>query len=366
MLGRRLELTITFLLLVALVATAFSGLLADYLGIPRSVYHRLSAYSLALLTGCHIVLRWRQLWLRTRAVTRRHPLITAPDACVPWRKSGRSGGPALSRRGLLVSGSAAVAGFILGRWLSPRRLPSSLHGADLGQVYHDWSKPNLASFFDKPFQWGMPPPLYKETYSGQPVPLPKMFAYHGMSVEEAVDKRRSVREYSGEPLTMDQLSLLLHSAYGITEPLYPLRASPSAGALYPLEVYPVVNRVTGLGSGVYHYRPRDHSLDLVKEGDFRSALLVGTGGQDMVLKASVMLVITAVFQRTQWKYQDRAYRYILLDAGHLGENLYLSATSMGLGPCGIGAFLDDEVNQMVGIDGGEEAAVYLISVGRVA
>lgn len=88
----------------------------------------------------------------------------------------------------------------------------------------------------------------------------------GLSVlylEEAIQRRRSIRDYSGKPLTMKQLSLLLHSAYGITEPSGPLRASPSAGALYPLELYPVVNRVEGLVSGVYHYRPKDHSLDLI-------------------------------------------------------------------------------------------------------
>lgn len=86
----------------------------------------------------------------------------------------------------------------------------------------------------------------------------------------------------------------------------------------------------------------------------------------MVLQASVVLVITAIFQRTRWKYQDRAYRYVLLDAGHLGENLYLAATSQRLGPCGIGAFFDEEVNRLVGIDGREAAAVYLLSIGSLA
>ena len=86
----------------------------------------------------------------------------------------------------------------------------------------------------------------------------------------------------------------------------------------------------------------------------------------MVLRASVVLVITAIFQRARWKYQKRAYRYVLLDAGHLGENLYLAATSQGLGPCGIGAFFDDEINRLVGVDGKDEAAVYLVSIGSLA
>jgi SagB-type dehydrogenase family enzyme len=218
----------------------------------------------------------------------------------------------------------------------------------------------------KPFYWGKRPPLYKDYAAAQRIALPRDFRYRGLFVEEAIERRRSIRDYSGKPLTLEQLSLLLHSAYGITEPSHPLRASPSAGALYPLEIYPIVNVVSGLARGVYHYRPRDHSLDLIKEGDFRSSLLTGTGGQDMVLQASVVLVIAAIFQRTRWKYQERAYRYVLLEAGHLGENLYLAATSLGLGPCGIGAFFDDEINRLVGVDGKDEAAVYLVSIGRVS
>lgn len=272
----------------------------------------------------------------------------------------------LSRRGFLISGAAAAAGFFLGRWLPLGKLPSELEGSDLGLVYHQWSKPSLWGIMRRPFGWGKQPPPYKDYPSVQRTALPRDFHYRGLFVEEAIQRRRSIRDYSGKPLTMEQLSLLLHSAYGITEPSYPLRASPSAGALYPLEIYPVVNRVAGLASGVYHYRPKDHALDLVKEGDFRSSLLTYTGGQDMVLQASVVLVITAIFQRTCWKYQDRAYRYVLLDAGHLGENLYLAATSLGLGPCGIGAFLDDEVNRLVSTDGREEAAVYLVSIGSLA
>lgn len=364
--SRRFDLAITLMLLLVLLATALSGLLADYLGIPRSLYHRLSAYSLVVLASCHIVLRRRQLWLRFKAATGMRLQPVPPPQQGETSPSQKPKLPVLPRRSFLLSGAAAVAGFLLGRWFPPGKLPSELEGADFGLVYHQWSKPSLWGVVGRPFQWGEQPPLYKDYPLARRTILPRDFRYRGLNLEEAIQRRRSIRDYSGRPLTVEQLSLLLHSAYGITEPSHQLRASPSAGALYPLEIYPVVSGVEGLESGVYHYQPRAHSLDLIKKGDFRSSLLAYTGGQDMVLMASVLLVITAIFQRTRWKYQERAYRYVLLDAGHLGENIYLAATSLGLGPCGIGAFFDDEVNQLVGVDGKEEAAVYLVSIGAPA
>lgn len=359
----RFDLVVTLLLLLFLTTTALSGLLADALGTPRSLYHRYSVYPLVVLACVHIVLKRRQLVFRFKtALAWRAKAGTAlkSDRTAPYPSLSPE---RLSRRGFLLSGVAAVAGFMAGRWLPFQRIPSELEGRDLGQVYHQWSKPSLWGIVRRPFQWGARPALYKEYPAARRIELPRGFGYRGLTVEETIQRRRSLREYTGQPLSLEQLSLLLHSAHGITEPSYPLRASPSAGAQYPLEVYPVVNNVTGLDRGVYHYQPRDHSLRLLERGDFRSSLLIYTVGQDMVLDASVVLVITAVFQLTRWRYKDRAYRYVLLDAGHLGENLYLAATSLNLGPCGIGAFLDDEVNRMVGVDGSEEAAVYLMAIG---
>ncbi|MBI2854811.1 MAG: SagB/ThcOx family dehydrogenase [Chloroflexi bacterium] len=365
MLGKRFDLAVLLILLLAFAVTATTGLLADYLGIPRSLYHRLSAYSLAALALWHVVVRRQQLRGRIKAALGRrersgHRYL--PDSAMPASQLRRS---ALSRRSFLISGVTGIAGFFLGRWFVQGGLPAELEGADLGLAYHEWSKPSVTAFLRKPLQWGLQPPQYKDYPSAPRMPLPAITDYKGLPFGETVQRRRSLREYAGKPLTLEQLSVLLHSAYGITERTYPLRASPSAGGLYPLEIYPVVNEVTGLSSGVYHYQPKDHALDLIKEGDHRSSLLGGTGGQDMVLKAGVLFVITAIFQRTRWKYQDRAYRYILLDAGHLGENLYLAATSLGLGPCGIGAFFDEEMNRIVGVDGKEESTVYLISVGNL-
>jgi SagB-type dehydrogenase family enzyme len=181
-----------------------------------------------------------------------------------------------------------------------------------------------------------------------------------------VEARRSVRDYADAPLTLEELSRLLYAAQGVTEPRFGFRAAPSAGALYPMELYVVVHRVAGLDRGIYHYAVQEHRLELVRSGDFRAEIVAAGIGQDFLGTAGVCLVLTAVFQRTRWRYRERTYRYILLEAGHIGQNIYLAATSMGMGACAVGAFLDDAVNELLGVDGEEEAALYILSVGKRA
>ncbi len=144
-----------------------------------------------------------------------------------------------------------------------------------------------------------------------------------------------------------------------------LRSAPSAGALYPIEVYLVVHRVEGLKPGLYHYGVRDHALELVRASDLRGEIVRHGLMQEFLGQANLVLVFTAIFQRLRWKYQERTYRYALLEAGHLGQNVYLAATSMGMGACAVGAFLDDDLNAMLGVDGQHEAAIYMLSVGKV-
>jgi SagB-type dehydrogenase family enzyme len=109
----------------------------------------------------------------------------------------------------------------------------------------------------------------------------------------------------------------------------------------------------------------DHTLERLRSGDLRQALMAAGLGQEMLGQAPVCFVLSAIFQRTRWKYRERAYRYILIEAGHIGQNLYLAATSLGLGACAAGAFLDDQLNDLLGLDGEEEAALYMIAVGKV-
>ena len=137
-------------------------------------------------------------------------------------------------------------------------------------------------------------------------------------------------------MSLDELGRLLYLSGGITGGLHgnARRAAPSSGALYPVEVYAVVHRVDGLEPGVYHYAPRAHEIEQLRTGDFRQAVVDQGIGQEFLGTCGVVLFLTMILQRMRPKYQDRSYRYGLLEAGHVGENAYLAATSMGLGACG--------------------------------
>ena len=210
------------------------------------------------------------------------------------------------------------------------------------------------------------PPQYKR-YSGvKNIKLPKP-NYRGMALEETIEKRRSVRNYSQKALSLSQLSQLLFAAEGVTGSLYghPLRSAPSAGALYPFEIYLIVNNVQGLSQGIYHYAVRDHALELLRDGDFRSQITNAGLKQDMLGEANVTFVLSAIFDRTRHKYGERGFRYVYIEAGHISQNIYLQAVSLGLGSVSVGAFLDNKVNQLIGLDGHKESAIYLHAVGTL-
>lgn len=214
--------------------------------------------------------------------------------------------------------------------------------------------------------WSNKPETYKEYPSARKIHLPRKLPDNTLSVVEAVKKRKSVRSFLSQPLSIGDLSFLLWASTGIqrTEQGYEFRTVPSAGALYPVETYVVVNNVEGLEKAVYHYNIRTHSLEELKTGDFGEEMAHAALGQKMCANAAVVLVWTAIFDRQKWKYAQRAYRYVYLDAGHIAQNLALSATSIDLGSCQIGAFFDDEINQIIGVDGAEESVLYLTVVGN--
>ncbi|MHA2062004.1 MAG: SagB/ThcOx family dehydrogenase, partial [Candidatus Sifarchaeia archaeon] len=146
-------------------------------------------------------------------------------------------------------------------------------------------------------------------------------------------------------------------------PLF-LRTAPSAGALYPCETYLCVRLVADLEPGIYHFRPHYFDLELLKEGDYSEEFSLAALNQKMVRSAHVTFVWTAVVERSKWKYLQRAYRYIYLDAGHIGQNLYLAAEALQLGCCTIGAIFDEEANKLIDdVDGINETVVYMATVG---
>ncbi|MGC9050334.1 SagB/ThcOx family dehydrogenase [Pyrobaculum sp.] len=200
------------------------------------------------------------------------------------------------------------------------------------------------------------------------LPYPKLRG--SISVEEALANRRSVREFREEPLTLEELGQILWAAYGISEVTYGLRTAPSAGAQYPLELYAVVGErgVEAQGGfltpGVYHYDPHAHAISLRKEGDYRRELYHAALEQIWVLTAPVSLVFTAVYSRTVRVYGERGrVRYVPMDLGHAGQNVYLQATAMGLGTVAVGAFYDEEVARILDLSA-EETPLYIMPIGR--
>jgi len=219
---------------------------------------------------------------------------------------------------------------------------------------------------------GLPqPPLQKEPEPGRTLidlPSPTEVKVRPVDLTEAINARRSVRKYSDRPVTLDELSYLLWCTQGVqkvTPRPATLRTVPSAGARHAFETYVLANRVTGLARGLYRYLAVGHKLvvhDLDESVAERlAAALLG----QYVLQSAVTFVWAADAYRMFWRYQERGYRYLLLDAGHVCQNLYLAAQAVGAGCCAIGAFDDDELNIVLGLDGEDEFAVYGATLGKV-
>jgi SagB-type dehydrogenase family enzyme len=181
------------------------------------------------------------------------------------------------------------------------------------------------------------------------------------SLEELLQQRRSVRDYRDAAITLSDLGQLLWAAQGITHP-QGLRSAPSAGALYPLELYVVAAKVDGLRAGVYHYRPREHNLVKTHSGDRRQALARAAFSQQWLRDAAVVVIFAANYQRTTGKYGGRGERYVHIEAGAAAQNLYLQAQALGLGTVVVGAFSDGAVAKVLELSG-DLRAVILMPVG---
>lgn len=199
--------------------------------------------------------------------------------------------------------------------------------------------------------------------TNQEIKLPKPDFSGTMSLEESLYKRRTIRDYKNEPLTLQEVSQLLWSIQGITDLDWGLRTTPSAGALYPLEIYIVVGNIKNLDPGIYKYHPQKHSLIKTLDGDKRKELYTAALQQESIIQAPVNFVIAAIFQKTSIKYGSRAERYVWLEAGHAAQNLLLQATALNLGAVPIGAFYDNEVKETLRLQK-EEEPLYIIPTGR--
>ena len=199
-------------------------------------------------------------------------------------------------------------------------------------------------------------------YSSDTVILPEPRLNGDLSVEQAIHKRRSVREFSDKPLTLAEVSQLLWSAQGITNK-EKLRSAPSAGALYPLVIYLAVGNIENLDPGVYRYSPEEHQIVRIKKGDSRSDLAIAAVQQLWIQESAVVLVFSAIEERTTWKYGERGIRYIHIEVGHSAQNTFLQAQSLGLGAAVVGAFDDRRLEKLLNLPTGEQV-LYLMPVGR--
>jgi len=183
-----------------------------------------------------------------------------------------------------------------------------------------------------------------------------------VSVEHALRTRRSVRSYGNEPLTLEQTGQLLWAAQGTTS-VRGFRTPPSAGALYPMELYLIAGQVTGLSAGVYHYSCRDHALSQTLSGDRRGPLCQAALNQSCVRHAPAVFLLCGVYQRITRRYGERGIRYVFMEAGHAAQNVCLQAVALDLGTVVIGAFRDEEVSQALHLPD-PEVPLYLIAAGK--
>ena len=196
------------------------------------------------------------------------------------------------------------------------------------------------------------------------IKLPSPILRGKISLEQAISKRRSVRRFKDEPLTLEQLSQLLWSAQGTTG-TGGGRAAPSAGATYPLEIFVVIGEqgIQSLAAGIYHYDAGNHSLTLHQTGDFRQELADTALGQSSIARCPVDMVICAIHPRTAYRYGRRGERYVHIEVGHVGQNVSLQAVALGLGTVMVGAFEDEEVRKVLGLEE-QIKPLYIVPMGK--
>lgn len=199
------------------------------------------------------------------------------------------------------------------------------------------------------------------------VPLPPPSRKGRMSLEEAIARRRSIRDFAPEPISQSQLSQILWAAQGISDAGGRYRTVPSAGATYPLEIFVVCGRngITGIDDGIYHYNIDSHSLTRHYKGDVRVELAGAALDQEFIYEAPVDIVICAVYERTTGRYGSRGERHIHMEVGHAGQNIYLQATALGLATVAIGAFYDEQVREVLRLDK-QYKPLYIMPVGKPA
>ncbi len=209
----------------------------------------------------------------------------------------------------------------------------------------------------------MPENREKNTGKDITITLPQPEIAEENSLEKTIKERRSVRSFSQDSLKLEEVSQILWATQGITDKERGLRAVPSAGAVYPLTVYVSVRDMEDLSPGVYEYLPEEHTLKLTKDDEVTREIYESALRQDPVMEGRVTIVIAADYDITRTRYGERAERYVHMEAGHAGQNIYLQAEVLGIGTVAIGAFDDSGVGKAVGVRE-EESVLYLFPLGK--
>lgn len=204
--------------------------------------------------------------------------------------------------------------------------------------------------------------MEKKQQDNQLVELPEPSTNSSTALEKTLNERRSTRHYTDKPLSLEHIAQFLWAAQGITHSRG-FRTAPSAGALYPLEIYAVISNAKPIDSGIYHYRPKAHQLKPIKKGDHRKTVCNAALSQSAVCNAPVSIIITGVPERTTAKYGKRGIQYVFMEAGHAAQNVLLQAVSLNLGAVPIGAFDNDAVSRILDLPE-TERPLYILCIGH--
>jgi SagB-type dehydrogenase family enzyme len=211
--------------------------------------------------------------------------------------------------------------------------------------------------------------LRYDGYPATPLPSP---AQIDSQLSEVITARVTARFMEPQQIAMPQLAALLHYAYGLTRSnegtvfTRPFRVAPSGGGLYPLEIYFHSKHVGGLAPGLYHYNPTENHVCLLREGDQTTRIANGLVEfqNNLAFDSSIIIFLTAIFERSTFKYSTRGYRFILLEAGHVAQNINLVATGLGLGCLNVGGYYDRAIDELLGLDGVAQSTIYMVCVGK--
>lgn len=234
------------------------------------------------------------------------------------------------------------------------------------EKFHHKTKFKKWSPFPDPATWpeSWSTTYFKEYPRLEKIILPNADTLNNFSLEKSLFERKSVRSFSDSPLTLEQISTLLFFSAGLRDtnpPWVGNRTYPSPGGRYSLETY-LISQNSDLPVGVYHYHLKSHGLEILLPLDeFNNSFYFN---QVWSKDASVIILITAIFERNTIKYGQRGYRHVLEEAGHLGQNFYLVSTAMNIGVCGIGGYIDDDLNKLLDVDGVKETVIYVMAVGN--